>query len=241
IANRGEIAIRIARSAKDLGIKTIGIYSEDDVNSLHLSKMDDNYLLNGKGASAYLDTKKIVSLAKECKADAIHPGYGFLSENAGLARESKKNGISFIGPEEKTLRLLGNKIKTKEVALKENVPVIKGTKQKTSLKEAEKFFKSLKKGSAIIIKAVAGGGGIGMRVVYSPKDLKDSIKRASSEAYKAFGSSDLYVEEYLKNCRHVEIQIIGDGKNSVSHLWDRECTVQRRFQKILEVAPSPSL
>ena len=241
IANRGEIAIRIARSAKDLGIKTIGIYSEDDVNSLHLSKMDDNYLLKGKGTSAYLDIKNIISVAKECKAEAIHPGYGFLSENPGFAREAEKNGISFVGPEEKTLKLFGNKIKAKELALKENVPVIKGTNQKTSVKEAEKFYKSLKKGSTVIIKAVAGGGGRGMRVVNSPKDLKDSIKRASSEAQKAFGSSDLYFEEYLKNCHHIEIQIIGDGTGSVSHLWDRECTVQRRFQKILEVAPSPSL
>ena len=241
IANRGEIAIRIARSAKDLGIKTIGIYSEDDVNSLHLSKMDDNYLLKGKGAAAYLDIKKIISVAKECKAEAIHPGYGFLSENPSLAREAKKNRICFIGPEEKTLKLFGNKVKAKELALKENIPVIKGTNQKTSVKEAEKFFKSLKKGSAIIIKAVAGGGGRGMRVVNSSKDLKDSIKRASSEAQKALGSSDLYFEEYLKNCRHVEIQILGDGTGNVSHLWDRECTVQRRFQKILEVAPSPSL
>ena len=241
IANRGEIAIRIARSAKDLGIKTIGVYSEDDFNSLHLSKMDENYLLEGKGTSAYLDIKNIISVAKECKAEAIHPGYGFLSENPGLARATKKNGICFIGPEEKTLKLFGNKIKAKELALKENVPVIKGTNQKASIKEAENFFKSLKKGSAIIIKAVSGGGGRGMRVVDSPRDLKDSIKRASSEAQKAFGSSDLYFEEYLKNCRHIEIQIIGDGTGSVSHLWDRECSLQRRFQKILEIAPSPSL
>ena len=135
IANRGEIAIRIARSAKDLGIKTIGVYSEDDFNSLHLSKMDENYLLEGKGTSAYLDIKNIISVAKECKAEAIHPGYGFLSENPGLARATKKNGICFIGPEEKTLKLFGNKIKAKELALKENVPVIKGINQKPSLKK----------------------------------------------------------------------------------------------------------
>jgi len=241
IANRGEIAIRITRSVKDLGMKAVGICSDDDMDALHLSKMDEVHSLNSKGVAAYLDIKKIIAIAKDHKIDAIHPGYGFLSENPKFASAIKRAGIIFIGPEERTLKLFGDKVKARELAQKHNVPVVEGTNIDTNLKEAKKFFSSLKKHSSIIIKAKSGGGGRGMRIVKSETDLKEALVRASSEAKAAFGSEEVYVEEYLDDSRHIEIQIIGDGQGNVSHLYDRECTVQRRYQKIIEVAPSPTI
>ena len=241
IANRGEIAIRIARSVSDLGMIPVGIYSEDDGNSLHLTKMNENHKLSGKGVSAYLDIKEIVSISKEHNIDAIHPGYGFLSENQNFAKNVRKEGLIFIGPDEKTLKSLGKKSLARDLAEKLGIPVIKGTNKKTSLEESKKFFKSLKKNSQVMLKAVHGGGGRGMRRVSSLKDLEEAFDRASSEAKNSFGNSSLYIEECLKNYRHIEVQIIGDGKGSISHLWERECSVQRRHQKILEIAPSPSI
>ena len=241
IANRGEIAIRIARTCSDLGIKTVGIYSEDDANCLHLSKVDEAYPIQGKGAQAYLDIKQIISIAKESKADFIHPGYGFLSENSALAASAKRAKIKFIGPSEKTLKIFGDKTTAKELALSLDIPTISGTHQKTSLKQAQNFMKSLNKNSSILIKAISGGGGRGMRVVSKLEELKESYDRASSEAKAAFDSPDLYLEEYLKNYRHIEFQIIGDGTGAVSHLHERECSIQRRHQKLIEIAPSPSL
>ena len=241
IANRGEIAIRIARTCSDLGIKTVGIYSEDDANCLHLSKVDEAYPIQGKGAQAYLDIKQIISIAKESKADFIHPGYGFLSENSALAASAKRAKIKFIGPSEKTLKIFGDKTTAKELALSLDIPTISGTHQKTSLKQAQSFMKSLNKNSSILIKAISGGGGRGMRVVSKLDELKESFDRAASEAKASFDSPDLYLEEYLKNYRHIEFQIIGDGTGAVSHLHERECSIQRRHQKLIEIAPSPSL
>ena len=241
IANRGEIAIRIARSVSDLGMIPVGIYSEDDDSSLHLTKMNENHKIAGKGVSAYLDIKEIVSISKENNIDAIHPGYGFLSENQNFAKIARKEGIIFIGPDEKTLKSLGQKSLARGLAEKLGIPVIKGTNKKTSLEESKEFFKSLKKNSQVMLKAVHGGGGRGMRTVSSLKDLEEAFDRASSEAKNSFGNNGLYIEEYLKNYRHIEVQIIGDGKGSISHLWERECSVQRRHQKILEIAPSPSI
>ena len=197
IANRGEIAIRIARTCNDLGIKTIGVFSEDDLNSLHLSKMDESFMIDEKGASAYLNIKKIIEIAKSEKVDGIHPGYGFLSENPEFAKSAKRARIKFIGPSEKSLMIFGDKSEAKQLATKLDIPVVKGTQGKTSLKQASTFFKSLKKNSSLVVKAIAGGGGRGMRVVNSELDLKDAMNRASSEAKSAFDSSDLYVEEYL--------------------------------------------
>jgi acetyl/propionyl-CoA carboxylase alpha subunit/acetyl-CoA carboxylase carboxyltransferase component len=241
IANRGEIAIRIARTCNDLGIKTIGIFSEDDLNSLHLSKMDESFMIDEKGASAYLNTKKIIDIAKREKVDGIHPGYGFLSENPEFAKAAKRARIKFIGPSEKSLMIFGDKSEAKQLATNLEIPVVKGTQGKTSLKQASTFFKGLKKNSSLVIKAIAGGGGRGMRVVNSESDLKDAMNRASSEAKSAFDSSDLYVEEYLKNYRHVEVQVLGDGKGQAIHMHERECSTQRRHQKILEIAPAPGI
>ena len=241
IANRGEIAIRIARTCNDLGLKTVGIYSEDDVNSLHLSKVDEAYKIDEKGAQAYLDIKEIIRIAKESKADAIHPGYGFLSENSLFASAAKRAKIKFIGPNERTLKVFGDKTSAKELASSLNIPVIAGTHEKTSIRKAQSFMKSLKKNSSVVIKAISGGGGRGMRVVSKIDDLKESFNRAASEAKSSFDSPDLYLEEYLKNYRHIEFQIIGDGTGEVSHLHERECSIQRRYQKLIEIAPSPSL
>ena len=241
IANRGEIAIRIARTCNDLGLKTIGIYSEDDANSLHLSKVDEAYKIEGRGAQAYLDIRGIISIAKKSKADAIHPGYGFLSENASFASSVKRAKIKFIGPNEKTLKIFGDKTSAKELASNLNIPVIAGTHEKTSLRQAQSFMKSLKKNSSVVIKAISGGGGRGMRVVSDIDNLKESFDRAASEAKASFDSPDLYLEEYLKNYRHIEFQIIGDGTGAASHLHERECSIQRRHQKLIEIAPSPSL
>ncbi len=241
IANRGEIAIRIARTCNDLGIKPIGLYSEDDVNSLHLSKMHESFMIDKKGSNAYLDIKKIIEIAKLSKVDAIHPGYGFLSENPLFAKATRQAKIKYIGPSEQSLRTFGDKTKAKELARKLNIPVINGTEGKTSLKQASQFLKRLKKNSLLVIKATEGGGGRGMRVVASQSELKDSMTRASSEAKSAFNSSNLYVEEYLKNYRHVEVQVLGDGKGEATHMHERECSTQRRYQKIIEIAPCPGI
>ena len=241
IANRGEIAIRIARTCSDLGLKTVGIYSEDDANSLHLSKVDEAYKVDGKGAQAYLNIKEIIAIAKKSKADGIHPGYGFLSENATFAAAAKRAKIKFIGPNERTLKIFGDKTLAKELALSLGVPVIAGTDQKTSLKQAQGFLKSLNKNSSVVIKAISGGGGRGMRVVSQSDNFKESYERAASEAKASFDSSDLYLEEYLSEYRHIEFQILGDGTGAVSHLHERECSIQRRYQKLIEIAPSPSL
>ena len=241
IANRGEIAIRIARTCNDLGIKTIGIFSQDDLNSLHLSKMDESFLIDEKGAGAYLNIKKIIDIAKREKVDGIHPGYGFLSENPAFAKAAKQAKLKFIGPSEKSLIIFGDKSEAKLLATNLDIPVVKGTDGKTSIKLASSFFKGLKKNSSMVIKAIAGGGGRGMRVVNSDSDLKDAMNRASSEAKAAFDSSDLYVEEYLKNYRHVEVQVLGDGKGNAVHMHERECSTQRRHQKIIEISPAPGI
>ena len=241
IANRGEIAIRIAKSAKDLGLKTVGIFSEDDADSLHISRMDESFQLKEKGVQAYLDIKDIVSIAKENQIDLIHPGYGFLSENPNFAKAVRLAGITYVGPDEKTLRLFGDKVLSKKLAEENQVPTIKGTSGKITYKEAESFYKSLSKKASLLLKAVNGGGGRGMRLVENPDDLKDAYERASSEAKASFGSESLFVEEYLTKQRHIEVQILGDGTGSVTHFGERECSVQRRHQKIIEMAPSPGL
>ena len=241
IANRGEIAIRIAKSAKDLGLKTVGIFSEDDADSLHISRMDESFQLKEKGVQAYLDIKDIVSIAKENQIDLIHPGYGFLSENPNFAKAVRLAGITYIGPDEKTLRLFGDKVRSKKLAEENQVPTIKGTSGKITYKEAESFYKSLSKKASLLLKAVNGGGGRGMRLVENLDDLKGAYERASSEAKASFGSESLFVEEYLTKQRHIEVQILGDGTGSVTHFGERECSVQRRHQKIIEMAPSPGL
>jgi acetyl/propionyl-CoA carboxylase alpha subunit len=309
IANRGEIAIRIARAAAELDIPTTAIFSEDDAQSLHVRKADEARALRGTGAAAYLDIEQIIRVAKEAGCDAVHPGYGFLSENARFARRCAEEGITFVGPHPEVLQLFGDKVEARSLAKRNEVPVVAGTTQATTLAQAKEFFAALANrnphdtahnisadagnrlprnpldhpidgspmhaakpeqrdffspnatlnanasgpagdagpadarspSSAMMIKAVAGGGGRGMRAVHRAEDIDDAYARCQSEALAAFGSGEVYVEQLVPRARHIEVQIIGDGSGRVSHLWERECTLQRRNQKLVEIAPSPTL
>lgn len=241
VANRGEIAIRILRAAAELGIRTVAVYSEDDARSLHTRKADEARALSGTGTKAYLDIEQIVAVAKASECDAIHPGYGFLSENAGFARRAAAEGIKFVGPRAEILELFGDKLQARALAERLGVPVLPGTSGAASLTEAREFLAAMGNGGAIMIKAVAGGGGRGMRFVRRGDELDEAYRRCQSEARTAFGTADVYVERLMPRARHIEVQIVGDGTGSVSHLWERECTIQRRNQKLIEVAPSPGL
>jgi acetyl/propionyl-CoA carboxylase alpha subunit len=241
IANRGEIAIRIARAAGDAGLATVAIHSADDAQSMHIRAADAACEIPGRGARAYLDIEAVISAAKATECDAIHPGYGFLSENATLARRCVEESIVFVGPSPDALDLFGDKAQAKALAKRCGVPIIAGTSGPTSLEEARAFLESLGAGGAIMIKAIAGGGGRGMRIVDDAGKLEAAYARCQSEAMAAFGSDGVYVERLIRNARHIEVQIICDHFGAISHLWERECTIQRRNQKLIEVAPSPSL
>ena len=241
VANRGEIAIRVLRAASGLGIPTVAIYSQDDAQSLHTRKATEARQLPGAGAAAYLDIEQIVEAAKETGCDAIHPGYGFLSENAAFATRCAEEGVTFIGPRPETLALFGDKTQARQLAERLDVPLIPGISKPVSVEEARAFLASLPDGQAIMIKAVSGGGGRGMRAVSDPGELEQAYTRCQSEAQAAFGSGELYVEQLITRARHIEVQIVGDGSGAVSHLWERECSIQRRNQKLVEIAPAPGL
>ncbi|MGH7779677.1 MAG: carboxyl transferase domain-containing protein [Candidatus Binataceae bacterium] len=241
VANRGEIAIRIMRAASELGIRTVAVFSEDDSAALHIRKADRATALRGIGVAAYLDAEQIVAAAKDAGCDAIHPGYGFLSENAEFARRCAAAAIHFVGPRPELLDLFGDKIQARDLAQRCGVPILRGTSGAASLDEARSFFASLGAGAAIMIKAVAGGGGRGMRVVHHAAGIEQAFTRCQSEARSAFGNGGVYVEQLMPRARHLEVQIVGDGSGDVIHLFERECTIQRRNQKILEIAPSPSI
>jgi pyruvate carboxylase len=241
IANRGEIAIRISRAANELGISTVAIYSEDDEQSLHIKKADQALALKGKGARAYMDIEQILALAAQSGCDAIHPGYGFLSENADFADRCSEAGITFVGPATAGLELFGDKLLARALAEKCGVPLWPGTKGSTSLAEAKEFMASLGENKSIMIKAIAGGGGRGIRPVHSQDDIEEAYDRCQSEARMSFGNGDVYVEQLVSRARHIEVQVVGDKSGNVTHLWERECTVQRRNQKLVEIAPSPNL
>jgi acetyl/propionyl-CoA carboxylase alpha subunit/acetyl-CoA carboxylase carboxyltransferase component len=241
IANRGEIAIRIARAAGDAGLPAVAIYAADDAQSMHARAADAAVEIPGRGARAYLDIEAVIAAAKATDCDAVHPGYGFLSENATLARRCIEESIVFVGPSPDSLELFGDKAQAKALAQRCGVPVIDGTSGPTSLAEAKAFLEALGPGGAIMVKAIAGGGGRGMRIVDDPSRLEEAYARCQSEAMAAFGSDGVYVERLIRNARHIEVQIICDHYGAISHLWERECTIQRRNQKLIEVAPSPSL
>ena len=240
IANRGEIAIRIARAAADLQMSSVGVYSECDASSLHVKRVDEAVSLEGRGPRAYLDIAQIVAAARASGCDAIHPGYGFLSENADFARRCEEEGLTFVGPPPSCLDLFGDKARSRALAESLGVPVVPGMSRSVDLSEAESFFGTLPDGAAMLIKAIGGGGGRGMRVVRSASEAEDAFSRATSEAGSAFGRSEVLVEQLLTRARHVEVQIIGDGR-VVLALGDRDCTLQRRHQKLIEVAPAPGL
>src|SRR5262245_57367118 len=238
IANRGEIAIRIARAADEAGLASVAIHPADDAASLHVRTADEAHEIPGRGARAYLDIEAVIAAAKATGCDALHPGYGFLSENVALARRCAEEGITFVGPSPAALELFGDKARAKALAKSCGVPVIDGTEGPTTLEEARAFLAAH---GAIMIKAIAGGGGRGMRIVDDPLRLEEAYARCQSEAMAAFGSGDVYVERLIRKARHIEVQIVGDRHGAISHLWERECTIQRRNQKLIEVAPSPSL
>jgi acetyl/propionyl-CoA carboxylase alpha subunit len=241
IANRGEIAIRIARAAADLGLPTVAIHSEDDATSLHARVADEAHQLPGQGAAAYLNIENVIAAAKATGADAIHPGYGFLAERADFARAVAAAGLTFVGPSPEHLDLFGDKAQARAAAIAAAVPIMRGLDHAITLEEAHAFFASLGEGGAMIIKAVAGGGGRGTRAVMAASEIDQAFKRCQSEAKAAFGREDVYVEEFIPRARHIEVQILGDGTGAVAHLGERECSVQRRFQKVVEIAPSPNL
>ncbi|WP_081963043.1 carboxyl transferase domain-containing protein [Desulfosporosinus sp. HMP52] len=240
IANRGEIAIRIARAASDLNIPTVAVYSVDDSKSLHIRSADQACVLKGTGAAAYLNQEQIIAIARETGCDAIHPGYGFLSENSAFASACEKAGMKFIGPRPDVLKLFGNKVEARLLAERCGIPLLPGTVGATSLEEVKDFFLSLGRGAAVMIKAVTGGGGRGMRAVYDLSDLGPSYALCQSEAQRAYGLGEVYVEQLLPKARHIEVQVIGDGKK-VIHLGERDCTIQRCNQKLIEIAPCPTL
>ncbi len=237
IANRGEIAIRIARTAAEMGVETVAVFAEDDAASLHVKSADQAEGLSGVGAAAYLDGAQILAVARTAGADAIHPGYGFLSENAGFAGACTEAGVTFVGPSPETLALFGDKAQARALASRCAVPTLAGTSGATSLEQARAFLATLPPGSAVMIKAVFGGGGRGMRPATTQAELEQAFALCASEAQAAFGDGSLYVERFVPRARHIEVQIVGDGAG-VSHLWDRDCSLQRQRQKVVEIAPS---
>src|SRR5246500_5764844 len=241
-ANRSEIAIRIFRAANELGLRTVGIYSHEDRLGLHRFKADEAYQVGaGKGpVEAYLDIAGIVALAKEKGADAIHPGYGFLSENPAFARACEKAGITFIGPTPALLELLGDKTAARRLAASAGVQVLPGTEDPVkSASEAQKIAEEI--GYPVIVKAAMGGGGRGMRVVRDPSQLAALLEEAQGEARSAFGDASVFLEKYLPRARHLEVQILADNYGNLLHLYERDCSVQRRHQKVVEVAPAANL
>ena len=239
IANRGEIAIRIARAAAELGLATTAVYSRDDAAALHVKAADQAVALDGAGARAYLDIEALVATAKAAGCDALHPGYGFLSESAVFARACAAAGVTFIGPSPEALDLFGDKTKARAFAKRHGAEVIAGTGS-ANLEEVQAFFASLPPGAAIMIKAVAGGGGRGMRVVRDAQEIPGAYGAASREALAAFGVGDLYAERLIERARHIEVQVAGD-RTGVLAMGDRDCSLQRRRQKLIEIAPAPNL
>lgn len=242
VANRGEIAIRVFRACTELGIRTVAIYSKEDTGSYHRYKADEAYLVGEgkKPIEAYLDIEGIIEIAKAHDVDAIHPGYGFLSENIQFAKRCREEGIIFIGPNEEHLDMFGDKVKARRQAELAGIPVIPGSDGPVhSLEEVIHFAETY--GYPIIIKAALGGGGRGMRIVRSKSEVKEAYERAKSEAKAAFGSDDVYVEKLIERPKHIEVQILGDYEGNIVHLYERDCSVQRRHQKVVEVAPSVSL
>ncbi|HMK42872.1 MAG TPA: acetyl-CoA carboxylase biotin carboxylase subunit [Dissulfurispiraceae bacterium] len=236
IANRGEIALRINRACKELGIGTIAIYSEPDALTRYVRKADESYLVGPGPISGYLNIYGIIELAKNAGADAIHPGYGFLSENTEFARACADAGITFIGPNPAAIKDMGLKIESRERAQKAGIPVIPGSEALTDAEDAVSFAESI--GFPVMIKASAGGGGRGLRICRNADDVRRQMAISQSEARKAFGNDSIFIEKYLEQPHHIEFQIVADKHGNIVHLGERDCSIQRRHQKMIEVAPS---
>jgi len=241
VANRGEIALRVMRSAREMGIKTVAVYSAADRNALHVRYADEAVFIGEAPSSkSYLVGEKIIDACRKTGAEAIHPGYGFLSENAVFARMVREAGLILIGPSPEAMEVMGNKLSAKAAALKYNIPMVPGTEEAISdIAEAKK--RAVEVGFPILIKAAAGGGGKGMRVVDRVEDFEEQMHLAVSEATSAFGDGSVFIERYVSSPRHIEIQVLGDTHGNIVHLFERECSVQRRHQKVIEEAPSAIL
>ncbi|HEY1025843.1 MAG TPA: biotin carboxylase N-terminal domain-containing protein, partial [Sphingobacteriaceae bacterium] len=241
VANRGEIALRVMRSAREMGIKTVAVYSDADRDALHVRYADEAVFI-GPPASAqsYLVGQKIIDACNATGAEAIHPGYGFLSENAAFARQVREAGLILIGPSPEAMEVMGNKLSAKAAALKYNIPMVPGTEEAiTDIAVAKTRAEEV--GFPILIKAAAGGGGKGMRIVENSDQFEEQMKLAVSEATSAFGDGSVFIERYVTSPRHIEIQVLGDTHGNIVHLFERECSVQRRHQKVIEEAPSSVL
>lgn len=240
IANRGEIALRIIRACKELDIKTVVAFSEADVNGVWVIKADECYPIVGNPIDAYLKYDKIIDIAKKSGCDAIHPGYGFLSESAEFAQACEENGLIFVGPKPQHIELFGDKMASKVAMKKIGVPVLGGTDTPViNIQEGERIAQEI--GFPIIIKAAFGGGGRGMRIVYASEEFSDMFESATNESLKYFGKGDVFIEKYVQNPRHIEIQVMADKYGNVLHLGERDCSIQRRHQKVIEITPSPLL
>ncbi|MHB8929658.1 MAG: acetyl-CoA carboxylase biotin carboxylase subunit [Melioribacteraceae bacterium] len=238
IANRGEIAHRIIKACRELGITSVAIYSEADKNALHVRRADEAYLIGPSPANeSYLNKEKIIKLAKEIGADAIHPGYGFVSENPEFIRMVEESGIIFIGPSSKSVKLMGEKTSARRLMKLNNVPIVPGTTEPIkNIEEGKKVSSEI--GYPVMLKAASGGGGKGMRKIDREEDFEESYNRAKNESLKAFGNDDVYIEKFIEHPKHIEVQILADKFGNYIHLFERECSVQRRHQKVIEEAPS---
>jgi len=241
VANRGEIAIRIIRACRELGIKTVAVYSEEDAESLHVQYADECQCIGpAEPSQSYLNINKIIKIAKNFKCEAVHPGYGFLSQISDFAKACEENEIEFIGPTSQVLQLMGNKVKAREIVAKTGVPIIPGSI--TSAKSVDEALKIAEKvGYPVLVKAVYGGGGKGMRIVENKEKMKQTLEISALEAKASFGNAEIYVEKFLPKARHIEFQILADKKGRIIHLGERECSLQRRYQKLIEETPSPFL
>lgn len=240
IANRGEVAVRIIRACKEMGIKTVAVYSEADTEALHVSMADESFCIGGPlVSSSYLNQDAILTVAKKCHVEAIHPGYGLLSENADFAEKCELNGISFIGPSAEIIRKMGNKDEARKTMQQVNVPVIAGSDKLMDVKDAKVLATKL--GYPVLLKACSGGGGKGIRAVYKESELPMAFLSASEEAREAFGDGSLYMEKYLTNVKHVEVQLLADINGTIVILGDRDCSIQYKNQKVIEECPAPGL
>jgi acetyl-CoA carboxylase biotin carboxylase subunit len=241
VANRGEIALRVMRSAREMGIKTVAVYSDADRDALHVRYADEAVHIGAAPSNqSYLVGEKIIAACIKTGAEGIHPGYGFLSENAAFAKQVRQAGLILIGPSPEAMEVMGNKLSAKAAALRYNIPMVPGTEEAiTDVSEAKK--RAVEVGFPILIKAAAGGGGKGMRIVEGPGDFEEQMQLAVSEATSAFGDGAVFIERYVSSPRHIEIQVLGDTHGNIVHLFERDCSVQRRHQKVIEEAPSKVL
>lgn len=239
VANRGEIALRVMRSCREMDIRSVAIYSEADRKSMHVRYADEAYFVGPPPSSeSYLNIDKIIEIAKRCGADAIHPGYGFLSENAAFSERCQQEGIIFIGPSAYSISTMGDKLTARSTMIKAGVPVVPGTSEQVrDTEDAHRIAREI--GLPVMIKASAGGGGKGMRLVHEEKDIMAAVRAAKSEAKSAFGDDTIYIEKYINNPHHIEFQILADSHGKTIHLFERECSIQRRHQKVIEETPSP--